>query len=75
MNYHIAHLRVSVRISLAFLNSHSSADAIPVSTATSVTNQSLSELKLHKIHDIHEWMSARRVKFTVRNTRCGDLEL
>ncbi|KAF8183473.1 hypothetical protein K438DRAFT_1766763 [Mycena galopus ATCC 62051] len=43
------------RIALAFLNSQSSAE-------TSDIDQSLSELKLHKIRDGHEWMNDRRVK-------------
>jgi uncharacterized membrane protein len=47
--YHITHPFVSVRILLAFLNSQSSADVMLASTANSVTNQSLNELKLHEI--------------------------
>jgi hypothetical protein len=48
---------------------------MPPSTATSVTNQSLSELKLHKIRSVGERVNSRRVKFMVKDARHGDLEL
>ena len=51
MDYHIAHLRVSVRIPLAFLNSQRRTDEMLVFTTNSVTNQNLSKLKLHKVMD------------------------
>jgi hypothetical protein len=64
---------VSVRISLAFRNSQSSTDVMPVSTAASVTNQSLSELEVDKICRGHESMNAGRVEFKGRTHPAGIL--